>query len=84
LHDLKIAVSLVQKLGFPFGVVINKALENNSIIRDYCHDEGLEILLEIPYSEEIAKSYSSGTLPVSHEEWGMQFAQLYSRIKERV
>ena len=84
LHDLKIAVSLVKKLGFPFGIVINKALENNSIVEDYCKEEGIEILLKIPYSKEIAESYSGGTLPVQSKEWAERFTELYDRIKERV
>jgi len=42
-------------------------------------------LKEIPYSKEIAKSYSGGTLPVqSNAEWAERFIQLYDRIKERV
>ena len=84
LHDLKIAVSLVKKLGFPFGIVINKALENNSLVEDYCKEEGIEILLKIPYSKEIAESYSGGTLPVQNKEWAERFTELYDRIKERV
>jgi len=84
LHDLKIAVSLVKKLGFPFGIVINKALENNSLVEDYCKEEGIEILLKIPYSKEIAESYSGGTLPVQSKEWAERFTELYDRIKERV
>lgn len=85
LHDLKIAISLVQKLGFPFGIVINKALENNSIIRNYCKEKGIEILLEIPYSKQIAENYSNGTLPVySNKEWAEHFKRLYDGIKERV
>ncbi len=84
LHDLKIAVSLVKKLGFPFGIVINKALENNNLVEDYCKEEGIEILLKIPYSKEIAESYSGGTLPVQSKEWAERFTELYDRIKERV
>jgi len=84
LHDLKIAVSLVKKLGFPFGIVINKALENNSFIDDYCKEEKIEVLMEIPYSKEIAENYSDGILPVqSNEKWLRRFEQLYDKIKER-
>lgn len=84
LHDLKIAVALVKKLGLPFGVVINKALENNDIIRNFCKEENVEILLEIPYSRDIAEGYSAGKLPVeSGTEWSARFKQLYDRIRER-
>jgi len=83
LHDLKIAVLLVKKLGLPFGIVINKALEDNSLIEAFCKEEGIEILMEIPYSKEIAESYSGGTLPVQkNSQWAERFTQLYDRIKE--
>lgn len=83
LHDLKIAVSLVRKLSKPFGIVINKALDNNSLIKDFCEDEGIEILMEIPYSKEIAISYSGGVLPVKeNSEWAEKFTRLFYRIKE--
>jgi len=85
LHDLKIAVALVKKLSKPFGIVINKALDNNSLIKDFCEKEGIEILMEIPYSREIAKDYSSGVLPVKENpEWADKFTQLFSKIKECV
>lgn len=83
LHDLKIAVSLVRKLSKPFGIVINKALDNNSLIKDFCEDEGIEILMEIPYSKEIAISYSGGVLPVKeNSEWAEKFTRLFYWIKE--
>jgi len=85
LHDLKIAVSLVKKLSKPFGIVINKALDDNSLIKDFCEENSIEILMEIPYSREIAKDYSGGVLPVKENpEWAEKFTQLFSRIKECV
>jgi len=36
LHDLKLAVELVEEMGTPMGVVINKAGIDNQIIYDYC------------------------------------------------
>ncbi len=85
LHDLKIAISLVKKLSKPFGIVINKALDNNSLIKDFCEDEGIEILMKIPYSKEIAINYSGGVLPVKeNSEWAEKFTQLFYRIKECV
>lgn len=62
LHDLKIAASLVKKLSKPFGIVINKALNDNSIIEDFCKAQGISVLAKIPYSREIAIAYSNGEL----------------------
>ncbi|HZJ78523.1 MAG TPA: ATP-binding protein [Clostridia bacterium] len=82
LHDLIIAVSLVRLMNKPFGIVINKALNNNSLVQDYCKKEGIDILMEIPYSKEIAENYSKGILPVDiNDQWAERFVKLYDRIK---
>lgn len=83
LHDLKIAVSLVRKMHIPFGVVINKAMPEDQSIQTYCKQEGVDVLIEIPYMREIAESYSNGMLPVQmNEDLRSRFVQLYDNIKE--
>jgi len=83
LHDLKIAVYLVRKLGLPLGIVINKASGENGIIKSFCETEKIEILMEIPYSREIALAYSNGVLPVKiNHEWEDKFSMLFKRVKE--
>jgi len=85
LHDLKIAVGLVRKMGIPAGVVLNKAGSNDELIRDYCDREKLNILLEIPFSRLIAENYARGILPVSiNPEWKVRFTALYWRIGQEV
>ena len=50
---------------------------------DYCKDEGIEILLEIPYMREIAVSYSHGMPFVTQmSEWKSRFSDLFEKIKE--
>ena len=83
LHDLKIAVSMVRKMGISFGVVVNKAMREDQSIQTYCKKEGIDILMELPYMREIAESYSIGVLPVRMDKkWENKFVQLYDRIKE--
>ncbi len=83
LHDLKIAVGLVRKMNIPFGVVINKAMDEDQSIQAYCRDEQITVLMEIPFLREIAENYSNGVLPVQmNEELKNKFAQMYSKIKE--
>jgi len=82
LHDLKIAVSLVRKMGLPFGIVINKAMQEDQTIQTYCGQHNIDILMEIPYKREIAESYSKAMLPVhTSEDWKYKFVQMYDRIK---
>lgn len=82
LHDLKIAVQLMEKIGIPFGVVVNKASADCRSSQEYCTKNNIDILMEIPYSEGIAQAYSNGILPVhSNQEWKERFITLYHRIE---
>src|SRR5690606_19567584 len=65
LHDLKIAVGLVKKMGIRSGVILNKAGANDQIIYDYCNQEDLPVLMEIPFSRVIAEHYARCILPTS-------------------
>lgn len=85
LHDLKIAISLVRKMGIPAGIVLNKASGQNTIIQAYCQEMALPILMEIPFSRSIAEAYSRGVLPVQTDpKWKTQFTALYWQIGEEV
>lgn len=82
LHDLKIAVQLVRKMKIPFGIVLNKASDSSKLIHDFCEDEGIDILMEIPFSKQIAEGYSKGVLPVQNDDlWKEKFEKLYEKIE---
>ncbi|NMB34055.1 MAG: 4Fe-4S binding protein [Clostridium sp.] len=82
LHDLKIAVKLVRKMNMSHGVVLNKALKDNKLIHEFCKREGIELLMEIPFSQEIARNYSRGILPTQDDElWKQKFKELYKKIE---
>jgi MinD superfamily P-loop ATPase len=82
LHDLKIAVQVLRIMGVPFGIVVNRAGAGDRKVYDYCRDENIRVLLEIPYQRKIAELYSKG-IPFSLEmpEWKEQFQTLHSKIK---
>ena len=81
LHDLKIAVEVLRKVGVPFGVVVNRAGIGDKKLHAYCREESIRMMLEIPYQRRIAELYSKG-VPFSLEmpEWEEQFQRLYSEI----
>jgi MinD superfamily P-loop ATPase len=81
LHDLKITVQVLRKMMIPFGVVINRAGVGDNKVYDYCQQENIPLLLEIPYQRKIAELYSRG-IPFSQEmpEWTEKFQKLYSDI----
>lgn len=83
LSDMKLVVQLLQDMEIPFGIVINKADNENSEILDFCYKNSIEILGELPFSREVAKSYSEGkiiadALPDSQEI----FKNILKKVKE--
>jgi MinD superfamily P-loop ATPase len=85
LHDLKITVEVLEKIGIPFGVVINRTEIGDRKTYDYCKRKEIPILLEIPFQRKIAELYSRG-IPFINEmpEWRTRFQRLFTEIKERV
>ncbi len=85
LHDLNIASQLVRKMGLPFGIVLNKASENNRLIHDFCERENIDLLMEIPFLRSIAENYSKGILPFTNNDlWKDKFIKLYKKIERCV
>lgn len=82
LHDLEIAVKLMEHMGIPFGVVTNKASEEVDLIDEFCEKRGIEVLVKLPFSVEVAKAYSEGILPINVDnEWRARLALLYEKVK---
>lgn len=81
LHDLNLAVSLCRKMNIPFGVVINKEVDENNIIRDYCKKEDIKILGTVPYSKDIARCYSKGEMLVDNFKYRKYFKNIADEIK---
>lgn len=77
LHDLKIAVEVTRKLGRRFGVAINKAGLGDNRVKEWCEAENIPVMLEIPFSKEIAKGYAEGT-PLS--EINMDMKRIFSDL----
>jgi len=62
LNDLKLAVETMQKLKKPIGVVINRYGIGYAEVEEYCHQEQIPILAQIPFDRKIAEYYSNGEL----------------------
>ena len=78
LHDLKAAVGVARSLGVPIGVIINRDGIGDDQVERYCAEEGIPIVLKIPFDREIAKLYSRGILLVDAvPEWKERFRSLY-------
>ena len=82
LHDLKLAVGAVEILDIPLGLVINRSDLGDSKVKEYAHEMGLPILMEIPFNREIAEAYSRGEMLVElMPEWKDRFLELYHKIE---
>ncbi len=62
LNDLKLAVEMMNSLRVPFGIVENRSMEGNSMIRDYCDQHNLPLWMTLPLDRDIATCYSHGKL----------------------
>jgi MinD superfamily P-loop ATPase len=82
LHDLELSVEVVKTLNIPVGVIINRADIGESDVKAYCEEQNIPVLLEIPYSEEIAEAYSRG-VPFTEilPEYRDTFKRIYTSLK---
>ncbi len=85
LNDLKLAVGAVKILGIPCGLIINRSDMGDDRVKGFAADEGIPILMEIPFERRIAESYSKGELIVeSIPEYREKFIDLYKNIQKIV
>lgn len=73
LSDLKQSVDTLTKINKPCGVIINRSDIGNRDVKNYLLQQDIPLLLEIPFSKEIAELYSTGkivieTIPILGEE----------------
>jgi len=82
LNDLSLAVEVVRKLGIPCGVIINRVGIGGEEVEQYCHREGIPVLLRIPLDRKIAMLYSQGIpLIEGMPRWREDFLKLFQDIK---
>ena len=81
LHDLILAVEVLQKLKIPHGVVLNKCDIGDHRVEEFCNKNNIPLLLFIPMDKEIAVAYSKGTPIVQiNSSYKQKFSQLFQNI----
>lgn len=85
LHDLKLAVEVVRKMGIPFSVVINRYDAGDERVEEWCRQEGIEVLMRIPEDRRVASLYSRG-IPFTEElpEYREQFQRALAMLERRI
>ncbi len=82
LHDLEVATEVVKQLGVPMGVVVNFAGIGDRGVYEFCEQQGIPVLMEIPFDRRIAELYSRG-VPFTEEmtEWRARFQVLLETVE---
>lgn len=81
LHDLDLMARTLRKLDRPFGVVVNKAVDGNRTLDDYCRENDVEVLLRIPWRRDVARDCAHGLLVV---ETIPDIRSLFETMLERI
>jgi MinD superfamily P-loop ATPase len=85
LHDLRIAVEVVRELEVPLGVVVNFSGIGDRGVYDFCEEQDIPIMMEIPFDRRIAELYSRGIPFVeAMPEWRQRFRNLADRIRREI
>jgi MinD superfamily P-loop ATPase len=82
LHDLKLSVKTMRKVGKQFGVVINRHGLGNDDIEKYCREEQVNVLGRIPNMPEIAQKYSRGELIIDIPEIRREMFSILTHTEE--
>ena len=81
LHNLKMVHELVKIFNKPYGVVINKNIEGENIIDDFCIENNIKVLAKIPYEKELGELNSNGEIvSVRKYKYKEIFLNLYKAI----
>ncbi|MBD3387675.1 MAG: P-loop NTPase [Candidatus Altiarchaeales archaeon] len=82
LNDLELAAEMLEVMGIPHGVVVNRHREGYDSVDRYCEDRGIPVLMRIPDDIEIARLYSRG-VPFTRElsEYRKGFIGLFDLMK---
>jgi MinD superfamily P-loop ATPase len=62
LNDLQLAVEMIRALHLPFVVAVNRAGVGDRQTQQYCRQQGIQIVAEIPDDRRVAEAYSEGRL----------------------
>lgn len=83
-HDLKRVVELVKKFRIRMVCIINKSDINKDVcekIKNYILSENIELISEIPYTEDFPKAISSGLSPAEYSsELRKEFESVWNKI----
>ncbi len=81
LNDLKLAVDMIHQFKIPFAAAINKSDIGDGAVMEYCRQENIKVLIQIPNDRKIAENYSRGVMIVeAMPDYKQKFLNLFEDI----
>ncbi len=85
LHDLKVALRVIEDMKIPCGVVINRYDPFFKEMEEYLQFKHIPVLMKIPFDREIAIHYSKGELFTEFmPKYKKEFEFMFEKIKEAI
>lgn len=82
-HNLEMVYELVKLFNKPCGVVLNKCTEGLNPSEEFCKENNIEILVQIPYDTELGELNSNGKIAVRENYKNNElFYSLLNKVKE--
>jgi len=85
IYDLELAAGVVEMLGIPCGVVLNRSGDGDEGVEAVCRRRGMRVFMRIPLDVGIARMYSRGVpLVEGRPEWRASFYELFDHINREI
>lgn len=76
-HNLSMVYELVKLFNKPSGVVLNKCLTGENPAQQFCTDNKIQVLAQIPFDEEVGRLNSRGLIAVNENE---QYREMFQNL----
>lgn len=85
LNDLILAVEMLKTIGVPFGIILNRYDIGDDCVDIYAQENGIPVLMKIPFDREIALLYSKGLPIIGYKsELDIEFKNLSEKINRLI
>ncbi|MEF8874739.1 MAG: 4Fe-4S binding protein, partial [Candidatus Thermoplasmatota archaeon] len=82
-NDLKLSVDMCRGVGIEPVVIVNRAEYKDDSLKEYCEEEELQVIGEIPDDREIAETYSRGDMVVDElDEYKGAFKEIARTLEK--
>lgn len=82
IHNLKMVYELVKIFKKPYGIVINKYIQGEDIVDEFCAENNIKILAKIPYDRDLGEMNSNGEIISTRKhKYKEMFLDIYKAVK---